>query len=101
MKRLVNSSLYGNKYLPDEILQDLNSAVFVENENPDTFKRNLQSTYVDLLIDGFSEAPYDEVSKTAIYATLKEILKFAGKQRFKSNHYDFIYFKLNKFFESN
>ena len=101
MKRLVNSSLYGNTYLPDEILQDLNSAVFVENENPDTFKRNLQSTYVDLLIDGFSEAPYDEVSKTAIYATLKEILKFAGKQRFKSNHYDFIYFKLNKFFESN
>ena len=58
MKRLVNSSLYGNKYMPGEVLNDLNSAIFVAGEEPDSFKKNLQSTYVDLLIKGFNEAPY-------------------------------------------
>ena len=100
MKRLVNSSLYGNQYLPDEVLNDLNSAIFISNEKPDTFKKNLQSTYVDFLIEGFNEGSYDEVSKAAIFSTLKNILAFSNKSKFKSNHYDLIYFKVSNFFES-
>ena len=100
MKRLVNSSLYGNEYLPDEVLNDLNSAIFISNEKPDTFKKNLQSTYVDFLIKGFNEGSYDEVSKAAIFSTLKDILAFSNKSKFKSNHYDLIYFKVSNFFES-
>ncbi len=100
MKRLVNSSLYGNEYLPDEVLNDLNSAIFISNEKPDTFKKNLQSTYVDFLIEGFNEGSYDEVSKAAIFSTLKDILTFSNKSKFKSNHYDLIYFKVSNFFES-
>ena len=55
MRRLVNSSLYGNRYMPDEELADLNGAIFVMGEKPDTFKKNLQSTYVNLLITGFKK----------------------------------------------
>ena len=100
MKRLVNSSLYGNKYMPDEVLSDLNSAIFILGEEPDTFKKNLQSTYVNLLTNGFNEGPYDDVSKAAIFSALKEILDFSKRNRFKSNHYDLIYFQVTNFFDS-
>ena len=100
MKRLVNSSLYGNEYMPDEVLNDLNSAIFVLNEEPDSFKRNLQSTYVNLLIDGFNKAPYDEVSKAAIFSALKDILAYSKRSKFKSSHFELIYFNVNNFFES-
>ena len=100
MKRLVNSSLYGNQYMPNEVLNDLNSAIFIAGEEPDTFKKNLQSTYVEFLIEGFNEGSYDEVSKAAIFSTLKDILAFSNKSKFKSNHYDLIYFKVSNFFES-
>ena len=100
MKRLVNSSLYGNQYLPNEVLNDLNSAIFITGEEPDTFKKNLQSTYVEFLIGGFNEGSYDEVSKAAIFSALKDILAYSKKNKFKSNHFDLIFFKVNNFFES-
>ena len=100
MKRLINSSIYGNKYMPGEVLNDLNSAIFVAGEEPDTFKKNLQSTYVDLLIKGFNEAPYDDISKAAIFSALKDVLSYSRQNKFKSNHFDLIYFNINNFFES-
>ncbi len=99
MRRLVNSSLYGNKYMPDEVLSDLNGAIFVIDENPDTFKKNLQSTYVNLLIKGFNESKYDEISKAAVYSALKDIHDFSKQYRFKSSHFELIYFNVNNFFE--
>ena len=100
MRRLVNSSLYGNRYMPDEVLSDLNGAIFVTGENPDTFKKNLQSTYVNLLIGGFNDAEYDEISKAAVYSALKGILDYSKQYRFKSSHFDLIYFNVNNFFEN-
>jgi hypothetical protein len=100
MRRLVNSSLYGNRYMPDEVLSDLNGAIFVTGENPDTFKKNLQSTYVNLLIGGFNDAEYDEISKAAVYSALKGILDYSKQYRFKSGHFDLIYFNVNNFFEN-
>ena len=100
MKRLVNSSLYGNQYMPNEVLNDLNSAIFIAGEEPDTFKKNLQSTYVEFLIEGFNEGSYDEVSKAAIFSALKDILAYSKKNKFKSDHFDLIFFKVNNFFQS-
>ena len=100
MKRLVNSSLYGNQYMPNEVLNDLNSAIFIAGEEPDTFKKNLQSTYVEFLIEGFNEGSYDEVSKAAIFSALKDVLAYSKKNKFKSDHFDLIFFNVNNFFES-
>ena len=99
MKRLINSSLYGNEYMPSEVLEDLNSAIFISGEEPDTFKMSLQSSYVDLLLSGFKDGPYDEVSKGEIFNALQDILDFTRKNKFKSSHYSFLYFKVNSFFE--
>ena len=84
MKRLINSSLYGNEYMPSEVLEDLNSAIFISGEEPDTFKMSLQSSYVDLLLSGFKDGPYDEVSKGEIFNALQDILAFTRKNKFKS-----------------
>jgi hypothetical protein len=96
MKRLVNSSLYGNTYMPAEVLSDLNEAIFVSRETPDTFKRNLQATYVDLLIEGFKNGNYDNISKAEIFQAISEIHSFARKNKMKSSHYELIFFKLEK-----
>ena len=96
MKRLVNSSLYGNTYMPAEALYDLNEAIFVSRETPDTFKRNLQATYVDLLVDGFNNGNYDNVSKAEIFQAINEIHSFARKNKMKSSHYELIFFKLEQ-----
>jgi hypothetical protein len=101
MKRLVNSALYGNQYMPDEVLSDLNKAIFIQGEEPDTFKRNLQSTYVDLLIEGFENSDYDQVSKAEIFKTINEIHSFARKNKMRSAHYDFIYFKIDKLLKAS
>ena len=100
MRRLVNSSLYGNRYMPDEVLSDLNGAIFVMGENPDTFKKNLQSTYVNLLIGGFNDAEYDEISKAAVYSALKGILDYSKQYSVRSGQFDLIYFNVNNFFEN-
>ena len=101
MKRLVNSELYGNQYMPDEVLSDLNKAIFIQKEEPDTFKRNLQSTYVDLLIEGFENGDYDQVSKAEIFKTINDIHSFARKNKMRSAHYDFIYFKIDKLLKAS
>ena len=101
MRRLVNSSLYGNTYMPAEVLSDLNQAIFVPREIPDTFKRNLQSTYVNLLIEGFEEGNYDNVSKAEIFQAINEIHSFARKNKMKSSHYELIFFKLEKLLNNN
>ena len=62
MNRLVNSSLYGNKYMPEEVLSDLNEAIFVSKEVPDTFKKNLQAICRSIN-DGFNKGNYDKFQK--------------------------------------
>jgi hypothetical protein len=68
---------------------------------PDTFKINLQSTYVDLLIKGFNEGDYDQVSKAEIFKTINDIHSFARKNKMRSTHYNFIFFKLDKLLKDN
>ncbi len=99
MQRLVDSAQYGNTYMPQEVLDDLFNAIFVQREEVNTFKMNLQSKYTDGLIDALADDSYDEISKSAIYSSLNEIEKFSsrpyGDDSYK-NHLKFINWKVNK-----
>ena len=99
MMRLVDSSQYGNTYMPDEVLEDLFDGIFVQREIPTTFKMNLQSKYVDSLISALDDDDYDEISKAAIYTSLVNIKNFTRSQYGDSKtkvHYNFLNWKVAK-----
>ena len=102
MMRLIDSSQYGNTYLPDEVLDDLFDGIFVQREVPTSFKMNLQSKYVDSLISALNDDDYDEISKSAIYASLVSIESFTrtpyGNSKTKV-HYKFLNWKISKALE--
>ena len=102
MMRLLDSSQYGNTYLPDEVLDDLFDGIFVQREVPTSFKMNLQSKYVDSLISALNDDDYDEISKSAIYASLVSIESFTrtpyGNSKTKV-HYKFLNWKISKALE--
>ncbi|MDA9578156.1 zinc-dependent metalloprotease [Gammaproteobacteria bacterium] len=102
MTRLVDSSQYGNTYLPNEVLDDLQEGIFVAKEVPTTFKMNLQSNYVDGLIKGLTDSDYDEISRSAIYSSLLKIELYTkrlyGTDELK-NHLKFLNWKINKALE--
>ena len=102
MMRLLDSSQYGNTYLPDEVLDDLFDGIFVQREVPTSFKMNLQSKYVDSLISALNDDDYDEISKSAIYASLVSIESFTrtpyGDSKTKV-HYKFLNWKISKALE--
>ena len=103
MTRLVDSSEYGNTYLPDEVLNDLFIGMFVAGETPDTYKRNLQSFYVDALISVFDDkSEYDDIAKAAVFASLQQINKFTKENSGNievRNHFLYLSWKVNSFFE--
>ena len=103
MMRLIDSSQYGNTYLPDEVLGDLYSGIFVRGEIPTTFKMNLQSKYVDSLISALDDDDYDEISRAAIYSSLVDIKKFTksvyGDSKIKV-HFEFLNWKISKALEN-
>jgi len=102
MMRLIDSSQYGNTYMPDEVLSDLFSGIFVQREMPTTFKMNLQSKYLDSLISALNDDSYDEISKSAIYASIVDIKDFTripyGDSKTKV-HYRFLNWKASKALE--
>ena len=98
MKRLTNSSKYGNEYLPDEVLQDIFDGIFVAREIPNTFKMNLQSAYVDGLIEAMSDERYDEISRSAIFNSLKRIRNYSNSSygdKMVKGHFDYLNWKIN------
>ena len=103
MTRLVDSAQYGNTYMPNEVLEDLFQGIFVKGETPDTFKRNLQSVYVDGLISAFAEdSDYDEISKAAVFKSLKNVQKFTkgtARDPGVKAHYEYLNWKVNNFFD--
>tara|TARA_B100001989_G_scaffold178747_1_gene129514 strand:- start:1675 stop:4077 length:2403 start_codon:yes stop_codon:yes gene_type:complete len=98
MKRLTNSSKYGNEYLPDEVLQDIFDGIFVAREIPNTFKMNLQSAYVDGLINAMSDERYDEISRSAIFNSLLKIRNYSNSSygnKMVKGHFDYLNWKIN------
>jgi hypothetical protein len=102
MLRLSDSSKYGNKYSPVEVLEDLRNGIFVSQEIPNSFKRNLQSSYLDGLIGALNNDSYDDISKAAIYSSILEIEKFTkrpyGNLETKG-HLKYLNWKINKALE--
>ena len=98
MKRLTNSSKYGNEYLPNEVLQDIFDGFFVAREIPNTFKMNLQSAYVDGLINAMSDERYDEISRSAIFNSLLKIRNYSNSSygnKMVKGHFDYLNWKIN------
>lgn len=103
MTRLVDSAQYGNTYMPAEVLQDIFDGVFVKGEMPDTYKRNLQSAYVDGLINVFAEdSNYDEIAKASVFSSLTDIQKFTkitSRDPGVKAHYQYLNWKVTNFLE--
>ena len=70
LKRLTDSSLYGNKYLPSELFKDLSSSIFNEKKSRlNGIDQNLQSYFVKRLIMILKSANFDSPSVAASFAT--------------------------------
>ena len=84
LQRIVDSELYGNEYKLTEYMSDLNDAMFDadKNGNINTFRQNLQATYVSRLIEIISGKNSNRfkipVKSMAIY-NLEKIIKKINK----------------------
>ena len=84
LQRIVDSELYGNKYILTEYMSDLNVAMFEadKNGNINTFRQNLQAVYVKRLIEMISGKNSSRfiipVKSMAIY-NLEKIIKGLNK----------------------
>ena len=73
LQRILDSQQYGNMYSLTEFMSDLNDAMFEEdkNQNINTFRQNLQATYVSRLIQiitgSYSSRYIIPVKSMAIY----------------------------------
>ena len=78
LKRLTDSSLYGNKYLPSELFKDLSSSIFNEKKSRrlNGIDQNLQSYFVKRLLMILKSANFDSPSVAASFATLQKIKSY-------------------------
>ena len=80
LQRIIDSELYGNMYKLSEFMIDLNEAIFKEdmNSNINTFRQNLQATYVKRLIDmvsGSNASKFEVPAQSIALYNLEKILK--------------------------
>jgi len=86
LQRIVDSELYGNTYKLTEYMSDLNDAMFKADKSGDinTFRQNLQATYVTRLIEivsGKNSSRYKiPVQSMAIY-NLEKIMKYVKNNK--------------------
>ena len=75
LKRLSDSSLYGNEYYPNELIEDLTKAIFNKKKllKINTLDQNLQNYYLKRLILIVKSKKYDSPSVSASLASLKYI----------------------------
>ena len=75
LKRLSDSSLYGNEYYPNELIEDLTKAIFNKEKliKINTLDQNLQNYYLKRLILVVKSKKYDSPSVSASLASLKYI----------------------------
>ena len=75
LKRLTDSSLYGNKYLPNELFRDLTSSIFNESKSRklNGIDQNLQNYYLKRLIMIFKSGNFDSPSISASLASMENI----------------------------
>ena len=72
LSRMTNSSLYGNNYELPYYMIDLRKSIFDSdlNSNISTVRQNLQTTYVNRLLNIIKSSTYDNHSKTSAFYNL-------------------------------
>ncbi len=105
IRRIVNSSLYGNSYSISEYFNDLTNSIFLEDINSkiNSFRQNLQYEYLKNLIRISKITSSNSKIKTNIHYQLKLILDLINDS--KTNdleskiHLDYLKFNIEKLFD--
>ncbi|PKI12988.1 zinc-dependent metalloprotease [Colwellia sp. 12G3] len=88
LKRISDTSLYGNDYALTAVMADLTAAIFVESKKSSSTSRNIQVEYVKRLIDiaGVAKpSSYDNLAKAAALGQLTDILDKSSAMGFGKN----------------
>ena len=105
LQRIIDTQIYGNEYPIEEVFDDLTADIFRADirRSVNTFRRNLQSEYVNRLIkiigQGESKTSnYDYISRATALSHLKKIKKMiskkAGTDRGTQQHREFLEHKI-------
>ena len=105
LKRLTDSSLYGNKYLPHELFRDLTSSIFNENKSRklNGIDQNLQNYYLKRLIMIFKSGSFDSPSISASLASMEKIKAYtfsSSHNEATENHKKLIRWKIENLFNN-
>lgn len=81
LRRLTDSSLYGNEYYVGEMLRDLTENIFKADlkHNVNSFRRNLQVAYVKLTIKIFKGGQLDALSEGELFTIINSIDRLMKK----------------------
>ena len=89
LQRIIDSELYGNQYKLTEFMTDLNSAIFdadIKNNNINTFRQNLQATYVSRLIEMVLEQILEDIKIPAKSMAIYNLEKLSKKLKSKNGN---------------
>lgn len=86
LERMTDTRLYGNEYALADYMQDLTDTVFAADAqgNVNTFRQNLQVSYVESLATVVGEegdAQYDNVAQSAALQSLRQIEQMLDRKR--------------------
>ena len=107
LKRISDTSLYGNEYSLSSVMNDLTNAIFVDKKTASSLSQNVQIEYVKRLIaiaGVKGKSSYDNLSKTAALGQLTNILDKSSSMGFGKNdnqkaHDAYISLMINKALE--
>ena len=99
LKRLTDTSLYGNEYLPNELLKDLTLSIFNERKSRklNGIDQNLQNYFLKRLILIFKSGNFDSPSISASLASLEKIKAYTFSPSYDEateNHKNLIRWKI-------
>jgi hypothetical protein len=86
LERMTDTRLYGNEYALADYMQDLTDTVFAADAqgNVNTFRQNLQVSYVESLATVVGEegnAQYDNVAQSAALQSLRQVEEMLTRKR--------------------
>ena len=101
LKRLTDTSLYGNEYLPSELLEDITSSIFKETKTRklNGIDQNLQNYYLKRLMMIVKSGSFDSPSVSASLASLRSIKAYtfsSSNDEATENHKKLIRWKIEK-----
>ncbi|WOI53777.1 zinc-dependent metalloprotease [Parvularcula sp. LCG005] len=75
LQRMTDSAVYGGDYSASEMLLDLNTVIYGADlgGEPNTFRRGLQTAYLERLIYSVDSPVYDPVARAAILGAIEDL----------------------------